>query len=563
MAILIDIQKIALEGFDRTILENFSLTISTGDRIGVVGINGAGKSTLLKIVAGIQVADSGNIRLGQGIQVGYLDQIPDLPKGTVREVLGHGWEIDAAIDRLGMTNAMDTQIDHLSGGQLKRIALAKIFGETNDVLILDEPTNHLDLSSIEWLEQQINNFAGAVVIVSHDRFLLDQVTTRMIEIDRGKTFVHNGGYSALLQAQAEREIQAQNAEQVRKNMARRELAWLRRGVKARSTKPQARIDAANRLLSSGKEAAARDGAIEFNVTTPRLGQTVIKAHNVSFSYPNGRQILKDVNLELGPGDRIGIVGPNGAGKSTFVNLIALQMEPSVGTVKHGPTVATSYFEQGSDNFNLEATVQELVAGPRGIPGSPEDIALMKSFWFTGALCKTKAKELSGGERRRLQLLLALTKEPNVLFLDEPTNDLDLETIRLIEEFLAQWPGTLIVVSHDRTFLSRTTDRLLEVRPDGSVADIPGGIDAWIARSSGLISSVNVGDEEAPAKAPTNGKVLREAEKQVSKLERRRNTLSEKIAGSANPEEQKTLGVELSQVLKDLAAAEDFYLSLLA
>lgn len=563
MAILIDIQKIALEGFDRTILENFSLTISTGDRIGVVGINGAGKSTLLKIVAGIQVADSGNIRLGQGIQVGYLDQIPDLPKGTVREVLGHGWEIDAAIDRLGMTNAMDTQIDHLSGGQLKRIALAKIFGETNDVLILDEPTNHLDLSSIEWLEQQINNFAGAVVIVSHDRFLLDQVTTRMIEIDRGKTFVHNGGYSALLEAQAEREIQAQNAEQVRKNMARRELAWLRRGVKARSTKPQARIDAANRLLSSGKEAAARDGAIEFNVTTPRLGQTVIKAHNVSFSYPNGRQILKDVNLELGPGDRIGIVGPNGAGKSTFVNLIALQMEPSVGTVKHGPTVATSYFEQGSDNFNLEATVQELVAGPRGIPGSPEDIALMKSFWFTGALCKTKAKELSGGERRRLQLLLALTKEPNVLFLDEPTNDLDLETIRLIEEFLAQWPGTLIVVSHDRTFLSRTTDRLLEVRPDGSVADIPGGIDAWIARSSGLISSVNVGDEEAPAKAPTNGKVLREAEKQVSKLERRRNTLSEKIAGSANPEEQKTLGVELSQVLKDLAAAEDFYLSLLA
>jgi ATP-binding cassette subfamily F protein uup len=563
VAILIDIQKIALEGFDRTILENFSLTISTGDRIGVVGINGAGKSTLLKIVAGIQTADSGNIRLGQGIQVGYLDQIPDLPKGTVREVLGHGWQIDAAIDRLGMTNAMDTQIDHLSGGQLKRIALAKIFGETNDVLILDEPTNHLDLSSIEWLEQQINNFAGAIVIVSHDRFLLDQVTTRMIEIDRGKTFVHNGGYSALLEAQAEREIQAQNAEQVRKNMARRELAWLRRGVKARSTKPQARIDAANRLLASGKEAAARDGAIEFNVTTPRLGQTVIKAHNVSFSYPNGRQILKDVNLELGPGDRIGIVGPNGAGKSTFVNLIALQMEPSVGTVKHGPTVATSYFEQGSDNFNLEATVQELVAGPRGIPGSPEDIALMKSFWFTGALCKTKAKELSGGERRRLQLLLALTKEPNVLFLDEPTNDLDLETIRLIEEFLAQWPGTLIVVSHDRTFLSRTTDRLLEVRPDGSVADIPGGIDAWIARSSGLISSVNVGDEEAPAKAPTNGKVLREAEKQVSKLERRRNTLSEKIAGSANPEEQKTLGVELSQVLKDLAAAEDFYLSLLA
>ena len=562
MAILIDIQKVTLEGFDRTILEDLSLTISTGDRIGVVGINGAGKSTLLKIVAGLQKPDSGNIRLGQGALVGYLDQIPDLPKGTVREVLGSGWEVDAAIDRLGMTKAIDTQIDHLSGGQLKRVALAKIFAEHNDVLILDEPTNHLDLSAIEWLEQKITSFPGAVVLVSHDRFLLDQVTTRMIEIDRGKTYVHAGGYSALLEAQAEREVQAQNAEQIRKNMARHELAWLRRGVKARSTKPQARIDAANRLLAGGKEAAAREGTIEFNVDTPRLGQTVIKAHNVSFSYPNGRQILNGINLELGPGDRIGIVGPNGAGKSTFVNLLALRSEPSIGTVKHGPTVATSYFEQGSDNFNLEATVQELVAGPRGIPGSPEDIAIMKSFWFSGALCKTKARDLSGGERRRLQLLLALTLKPNVLFLDEPTNDLDLETIRLIEEFLAQWPGTLIVVSHDRTFLSRTTDRLLEVHADGSIADIPGGIDAWIARAAGVITSTNLGDTQEPEKAPTNGRVLRDAEKQVTKLERRRTSLNEKIMSSADVEEQKKLSAELSQVIKDLAQAEDYYISLL-
>ena len=562
MAILIDIQKVTLEGFDRTILEDLSLTISTGDRIGVVGINGAGKSTLLKIVAGLQKPDSGNIRLGQGTLVGYLDQIPDLPKGTVREVLGDGWEVDAAIDRLGMTKAIDTQIDHLSGGQLKRVALAKIFAEHNDVLILDEPTNHLDLSAIEWLEQKITSFPGAVVLVSHDRFLLDQVTTRMIEIDRGKTYVHAGGYSALLEAQAEREVQAQNAEQIRKNMARHELAWLRRGVKARSTKPQARIDAANRLLAGGKEAAAREGTIEFNVDTPRLGQTVIKAHNVSFSYPNGRQILNGINLELGPGDRIGIVGPNGAGKSTFVNLLALRSEPSIGTVKHGSTVATSYFEQGSDNFNLEATVQELVAGPRGIPGSPEDIAIMKSFWFSGALCKTKARDLSGGERRRLQLLLALTLKPNVLFLDEPTNDLDLETIRLIEEFLAQWPGTLIVVSHDRTFLSRTTDRLLEVHADGSIADIPGGIDAWIARAAGVITSTNLGDTQEPEKAPTNGRVLRDAEKQVTKLERRRTSLNEKIMSSADVEEQKKLSAELSQVIKDLAQAEDYYISLL-
>jgi len=560
--ILIDVQKVKLEGFDRTLLEDLSLTVSTGDRIGVVGINGAGKSTLLRIVAGLQEPDSGALILGKGVHVGFLDQIPVLPSGTVREVLGSGWEVDAALDRLGMMKAVDTRIDHLSGGQLKRVALARIFAQENDVLILDEPTNHLDLSAIEWLEQKIASFPGAVVMVSHDRFLLDQVTNRMIEIDRGKTFVHTGGYSQLLEAQAEREAQAVQAEQVRKNLARHELAWLRRGVKARSTKPQARIDAANRLLAGGKQAAAREGTIEFNIDVPRLGQTVIKAHNVSFRYPNGREILHDVNLELGPGDRIGIVGPNGAGKSTFVNLLALKTEPTTGTMKHGPTVVTSYFEQGSDNFNLDANVQELVAGPRGIPGSPEDIALMKSFWFTGALCKTKARDLSGGERRRLQLLLALSLGPNVLFLDEPTNDLDLETIRLIEEFLAQWTGTLIVVSHDRTFLSRTTDRLLEVHPDGTIADIPGGIDAWIARAAGLIVSTNLGDDDEPVKPATNGRVLRDAEKEVAKLERRRTTLTEKINQSSDVAEQTKLAAELADVLKNLATAEDYYLSLL-
>jgi len=560
--ILIDVQKVKLEGFDRTLLEDLSLTVSTGDRIGVVGINGAGKSTLLRIVAGLQEPDSGALILGKGVHVGFLDQIPVLPSGTVREVLGSGWEVDAALDRLGMMKAVDTRIDHLSGGQLKRVALARIFAQENDVLILDEPTNHLDLSAIEWLEQKIASFPGAVVMVSHDRFLLDQVTNRMIEIDRGKTFVHTGGYSQLLEAQAEREAQAVQAEQVRKNLARHELAWLRRGVKARSTKPQARIDAANRLLAGGKQAAAREGTIEFNIDVPRLGQTVIKAHNVSFRYPNGREILHDVNLELGPGDRIGIVGPNGAGKSTFVNLLALKTEPTTGTMKHGPTVVTSYFEQGSDNFNLDANVQELVAGPRGIPGSPEDIALMKSFWFTGALCKTKARDLSGGERRRLQLLLALSLGPNVLFLDEPTNDLDLETIRLIEEFLAQWTGTLIVVSHDRTFLSRTTDRLLEVHPDGTIADIPGGIDAWIARAAGLIVSTNLGDDDEPVKPATNGRVLRDAEKEVAKLERRRTSLTEKINQSSDVAEQTKLAAELADVLKNLATAEDYYLSLL-
>ena len=568
MTILIDLQKISLHGTDRAILEKLDLTISSGDRIGVVGINGAGKSTLLKIIAGDLEPDSGDIRRGRGIHVGFLEQIPVLPNGTVRDALGTGWQVDAALDRLGMLGAADTENAHLSGGQVKRVALARLFAEPNDVIILDEPTNHLDLNAIQWLEQQITAFRGAVVLVSHDRFLLDQVTTRMVEIDRGTTFIHAGGYSKLLEAQAEREEQAASAEQIRRNLARTELAWLRRGVKARSTKPQARIDAAERLLATRPKAQARSGTLELSGDVPRLGTMVIRTHKVGFSYPGGRRIIHDVNLELGPGDRIGIVGPNGAGKSTFVNLLARQLEPTVGTVKHGPTVETSYFKQDGGDFDLDKTVQELVAGPRGVPGSPSDVALMKRFWFTGALPTTKARDLSGGERRRLQLLLALSLRPNVLFLDEPTNDLDLETIRLIEEFLSHWPGTLIVVSHDRTFLSRTTDRLLEVHEDGTITDIPGGIDAWIARAVGIAANFSLDDVETSDTASLGetsgvprGRLIRDAEKVMARLSRRRGTLTEKILASTDHEELTRLGNELDAVQKELSAAEDHWLTL--
>lgn len=557
---MIDLQNVSLEGTERTILRGLSLTISSGDRVGVVGINGAGKSTLLKIIAGTLTPDGGQVRRPKTLRVGYLEQIPHLPTGTVRHALGSGWEIDAALDRLAMLDAVDVATQHLSGGQRKRVALARLFSQPHDVVILDEPTNHLDLNAISWLESQITNFRGAVVLVSHDRFLLDQVTTRMVEIDRGETYVHAGGYSKLLEAQAERESLAQSAEQVRRNLARTELAWLRRGVKARSTKPQARIDAANRLLSARPDAAARDGSLDFSAQTPRLGNTVIKAHQVSYAYPDAALVVRDVSLELGPGDRVGIVGANGAGKSTFVNLLARQMEPTSGTLKHGPTVVDAHFEQGDGDLNLDLTVQELVAGPQGIPGSLSDVALMKRFWFTGALVQSRARELSGGERRRLQLLLALAKRPNVLFLDEPTNDLDLETIRLLEDFLSQWPGTLVVVSHDRTFLSRTTDRLLEVHPDGSIRDIPGGIDAWIARAAGLPLSP-AGPPATDASRVPRGRQLRDAEKDMTRLERRRTTLGDKIAASADYLEQARLGAELERVLHDLAAAEEHWLRL--
>ena len=564
MTILVDLQEVTLEGADRTLLESLSLTISSGDRIGVVGINGVGKTTLLRIVAGTLSPDSGTVRRGRDVRVGFLEQIPTLPTGTIRKTLGSGWKVDAALDRLGMLGDADVETKHLSGGQLKRVALARVFSEEPDVLILDEPTNHLDLNAIQWLEQQIKAFTGAVVLVSHDRFLLDQVTTRMLEIDRGRTYIHAGGYSQLLEAQAQRDEHAASAEQVRRNLARTELAWLRRGVKARATKPQARLDAARRLLAARPGAAARVGTLDLVTDVPRLGNTVIKAHQVSFAFEGDAPILHDVTLDLGPGERLGVVGPNGAGKSTLINLLAQLLIPSKGTVKRGPTVVASHLEQSCGGFDLEATVQELVAGPRGVPGSPDDVALMQRFSFTGALPMTKAKDLSGGERRRLQLLLALALRPNVLFLDEPTNDLDLETIRLMEEFLSQWPGALVVVSHDRTFLSRTTDRLLEVQFGGTVVEVPGGIDAWIERTTtGLTrapSRTGI-DSSATSSEVPNGRQIRDAEKVMTRLERRRSVITQKILASNDHAEQARLGSELAQLMTELDAAEERWLAL--
>jgi len=563
VTILLDLQNVTIQGFEGPLVANLDLTIQSGDRIGVVGINGTGKSSLLRVIAGEDEPHSGMIRRARNVRVGFLEQDPTLADVSVRDVMGEGWEIDAALDRLAMTGHVNVRTSNLSGGQVKRVALAKLFSETFDVLVMDEPTNHLDLGAIQWLEQQLRNFSGAVVLVSHDRFLLDQVTTRMVEIDRGRAYLHLGGYARLLETQAQREAQAASSEQIRRNLARTELAWLRRGAKARSTKPQARIDAAERLLAQGPDAPAREGSLDLANETPRLGTTVVKAHHVHFSYKDGAALLVDVNLEVGPGDRVGVVGPNGAGKSTLLDLLDERLLPSAGTIKRGPTVVSSYFEQGDGDLDLTKSVQELVAGPHGDPGSLDDLALMKRFWFTGAQTKLKAQELSGGERRRLQLLLAIVRRPNVLFLDEPTNDLDLETIRLVEEFLRQWSGTLVVVSHDRTFLSRTTDRLIEIRSDGSLSDVPGGIDAWIVRATttGVATTpTRKSASNSPVMAP-RGRLLRDAEKEMTRLERRKRIIEEKIIASDDYQQQVQFAKELDVVKADLRAAEDKWLSL--
>ncbi len=557
MSILVDLQRVTLRGTERPILDSLSLAVATGDRVGVVGINGAGKTALLSIIAGSLRPHEGDVRRGRDVRVAALVQDPTLPAGSVRQALGASWEGDAVLDRLAMTPLADQDTATLSGGQRKRVALARVLTQPCDLLVLDEPTNHLDLDAISWLEEQILAFRGGVVLVSHDRALLDRVTTRMVEIDRGATYLHAGGYQNLLDAQAQREALEASTEQVRRNLARTELAWLRRGARARSTKPRARVDAAQRLLATSAPVAAREGAADFTVATPRLGTSVIRAHHVHVAYSD-RTLLRDVTVELGPGERLGVVGPNGAGKTTVLNLLAGHLAPTSGTVKHGPTVVAATLAQRGGGLDERATVQELVAGPLGSPGSPDDVALMRRFWFTGALPLTRVGDLSGGERRRLDLLITLARRPNVLFLDEPTNDLDLETIRLIEDFLGRWPGTLVVASHDRTFLRRTVDRLIEVR-DGLVADVPGGVDGWITRSSSAPRRDEQRDEESPV---PRGRALRDAEKAMTSLERRRRTLNERVLGATDHVEQTRLGRELDDVTRQLRDAEEIWLSLL-
>ena len=568
VAMLVELHNATALAADRAVLSGISLTVNSGDRLGVVGINGTGKSTLLSILAGTRALDDGVLRRGRSVTLHALDQHPNLGNGTIRDVVGSGWRVEAALDRLGIAHLIDAPVATLSGGQTKRVALATAAAQEVDLLILDEPTNHLDLAGVLWLEEWLTTTAAAVVLVSHDRYLLDRLTTKMVELDRGAAFTHHGGYGSYLEAVATREEHAASAEVTRKNLARRELAWLRRGAKARTRKPQARIAAAHALLDGGPQAAARTGDLALETQMARLGNQVFELHDIAVAFDGAPPILSEVNLLIGPGDRLAVVGANGAGKSTLLDVLARGRQPTSGRLITGPTVVVGYYDQHASDLDPNATVREVVAGPFRPPGSPEDLALMQRFWFTGSLPFTEVRELSGGERRRLQLLAVLAQGPNVLLLDEPTNDLDLETLRVLESFLDEWPGTLIVVSHDRAFLEQMTDTVLHITPTGSVAEVPGGLEAWVqglrVPSTRRAPTARADDgDPAPASAIPLGRRLRDAEKEMTRLQRQCDKLSDQLLTVTDHQVAATLGAELRSLREALHAAEEAWLLLAA
>ncbi|MEO5678516.1 MAG: ABC-F family ATP-binding cassette domain-containing protein [Acidimicrobiales bacterium] len=483
--ILVDLERVAARRPDRPLFEDLSLTVQTGDRLGVVGRNGTGKSTLLRAVAGAERPEEGSVRQGRDVRVGFLAQRPYLPPGDVRSAVGPHWEAAAILERLGMGGLVEADVATLSGGQAKRVALARVLVDEVDLLVLDEPTNHLDLDAIAWLEDRLARFRGGLVVVTHDRHVLDRVSTRILELDRGRGYLHDGGYSAYLAAAAERAEQEATTESVRRNLARAELAWLRRGAPARTRKPKARIAAATAIVEGRGPAADRVGDLDLAGGgqwggAPRLGDKVIELHGVGHRFGSAAPLFHDVELDLGPGERLGLVGPNGCGKSTLLDIVAGRLTPATGRVERGPTVRLGYYDQSGRELDPALRVRDAVAGPRGQP-TWEQARLMERLWFDADAQWAPIGTLSGGEQRRLQLLLVLAGLPNVLLLDEPSNDLDLDTLRALEDHLDAWPGTVVVVSHDRAFLERTVEDVLVLDGTGRPPALaPGGYAGYAA-----------------------------------------------------------------------------------
>ena len=616
MAHLLGVENLRLTVGSRLLLDEVTLGLEDGTRVGVLGPNGAGKSTFLAALAGQREPDGGRVTRTGGVSVAVLSQADDLPPGaTVRTAIHgqapeHAWASDPAVRDIhaGLIADLDLDADvaTLSGGQRRRVALAAVLTRRADVVILDEPTNHLDVEGVDWLARHLQarfsgsggRGAGALVTVTHDRWFLDAICTNVWEVVpgvdpgggrpqvAGRIETYDGGYAAYVLARAERARHAALAAVKRENLLRKELAWLRRGAPARTSKPRFRIEAAEALIADVPP--PRDTVALTAMATARLGKRVLDLEDVTVRYPVSsdragagaraeREVLRHVTLRLAPGERVGVVGVNGAGKTTLLRLLEGVQEPTGGRVVRGKTVQVVTLSQSTHELDALADLRvvEAVAmvGERVVVGDKEMTAaqLVERLGFTRQRAWTRVGEVSGGERRRLQLLRLLMTEPNVLLLDEPTNDLDTDTLAAVEDILDSFPGTLVVVSHDRYLLERVTDHQVALLGDGSVRDLPGGVEQYLrlrreaagpargAAASASSPTTSIAGGARAERGATSGAKRHEARKALARIERRMERSSQAVAAlhvrmeeiSADPAR---VG-ELAELGRELVAAQ--------
>jgi ATP-binding cassette subfamily F protein uup len=548
---LISLQQVGRSFGTRDVLADVSLGLSAGERIGIVGRNGDGKSTLLRLLAGTEEPDAGTVTRTGGLEVALVDQSDRLdPAATIRhELVGdrpdHEWAGDprvrgvfdgllggVALDRF--PDGIDTVIGPLSGGERRRIALARALLDDVELLLLDEPTNHLDLEGVDWLARHLAARRGTLVVITHDRWFLDAVCTRTWEVVDQTVHQFEGGYAAWVLARAERDRQAAASEARRRNLLRKELAWLRRGPPARTSKPRFRTEAAQALIADEPEPRDRVELLRF--AAARLGDRVLDVESVRVSYGE-RTVLDDLTWRLGPGDRVALVGVNGSGKTTLVRLLAGEREPDSGRVQRGSTVRLAHLSQDMAEVPGDLRVIESLEQVRQTTTTSDGHQLtagqlVERFGFAGPRAYARVRELSGGERRRLQLMRLMMEDPNVLILDEPTNDLDIDTLTALEDLLDGWPGTLVVVSHDRYFVERVCDDVHAIDPAGGLRHLPRGIEQYVEerreQSAAAEQAAAAGraaaredaarGERAADAGPTNAQ-RQQARKDVQRLER--------------------------------------------
>jgi ABC transport system ATP-binding/permease protein len=608
---LVNLEKVVKGYGQQLLLDGVSAGVAASERVGVVGRNGVGKSTLLALLAGVEQPDSGRVTRARDLRIGHLAQ-QDLLAGTVGDLVTggrpeHVWAGDprtrSAVAALLPGIDFAAQAERLSGGESRRVALAALLLGDHDLLLLDEPTNHLDVEAVDWLARFLAGLGKALVVVTHDRWFLDAVCERTWEIADGQLHGYDGGYAAYVLARAERVRIADAAQRRRRNLLRKELAWLRRGPPARTSKPRFRIEAANALIAD--EPAPRNGVELVRLATARLGKTVIDAEDLTIQ-AGKRTLLDDVTWQLGPGDRVGLVGPNGSGKTTMLRVLAGQdigvdrqpgpaasaaetpsrpghaaddgsgsarQELEVhGRVVRGKTVRLGYLAQDDAGLDLGLSAREVVAEVRGnllaSEGAGSAGQLLEMLGLRGDTQFTAAGELSGGERRRVQVLRLLVDEPNVMLLDEPTNDLDVETLTEVEDLLDGWPGSLVVVSHDRYFLERVTDHVIALLGDGKLSYLGGGLEEYLARraaqeeaesasGSGAREGSGLGAAGAQRAAK---KEMQRLERQIDRLAAREEELTAELAASASDYEKLIeLGAQLRAIQEEKASLEERWL----